>query len=74
MASILDSAALEFGHHSRALCRAVTGSETQDGEWMVQADGSRGQKLEAWTTVLAGVIEGSGGAQRHIENRISWPW
>lgn len=64
MASILDSAALEFGHHGRA----------QDGEWMVHPDGSRGQKLEAWTTVLAGVIEGSGGVQRHIENRISWPW
>lgn len=56
------------------LCRVVTGSELQDGEWMVEADGSKEEKLGAWTTVLAGVLEGSGGDQRHIENRISWSW
>ena len=42
------------------LCRVVTGSELQDGEWMVEADGSKEEKLGAWTTVLAGVLEGSG--------------
>jgi len=33
----------------------MTGSELQDGEWMVEADGSKEEKLGAWTTVPAGL-------------------
>lgn len=73
MATILDNAVLEFSHH----CRALQGSDRiRVAGWRMDGGGRWKQGGEAGNLDHGAGrgARGSGGAQRHIEDRISWSW